>query len=27
LGNDELSKPLPELPKHSISQMAQMQRS
>ncbi len=26
LGNDELSKPLPELPKYSISQMAQMQR-
>ncbi|MFT5712242.1 MAG: membrane-bound lytic murein transglycosylase B [Glaciecola sp.] len=26
LGNDELSKPLPDLPKYSISQMAQMQR-
>ncbi|PKI00542.1 lytic murein transglycosylase [Glaciecola sp. 33A] len=26
LGNDELSKPLPELPKYSINQMAQMQR-
>jgi membrane-bound lytic murein transglycosylase B len=26
LGNDELSRPLPELPKYSISQMAQMQR-
>jgi len=26
LGNDKLSKPLPELPKYSISQMAQMQR-
>ncbi|MFT4731124.1 MAG: membrane-bound lytic murein transglycosylase B [Gammaproteobacteria bacterium] len=26
LGNDELSKPLPDLPKYSISQMAQLQR-
>jgi membrane-bound lytic murein transglycosylase B len=26
LGNDKLSKPLPDLPKYSIAQMAQMQR-